>query len=278
MRSSGVQVTTPGPTIGAPLMKMSINTANLEDKFGERPVNHNRKGSGVNWKHVVYLVVVMGIGSGLLDVIINAGLTALLYYGAHPLPLWGWPDTFGGDILVTGVITGILTWLIAGNLSMRDMRIGVPILGKLTPLHVYSDRFRRQTLYNRFLKLEDLIRLPGKGNWKAHLKKFPPLVLRGIPFTIFVFVFLALPALGVAYGIQSAHGHSWRWTWEKVVVFKGIYGGIMGLIATPIIAILAMCCYEEGALDNDTIESSQPVEMGTSSAGMVEFVEEEEEA
>lgn len=81
MRSSNVIVQTPGPTIGAPLMKMSINTTNLEDKFGEEPVSR-RRGPGVNWKHVVYLVVMMCIGSGLLDVIINGGLAALLYHGA----------------------------------------------------------------------------------------------------------------------------------------------------------------------------------------------------
>jgi hypothetical protein len=47
----------------------------------------------------------------------------------------------------------------------RDLRVGVPLLGKMGSLNLYSPEFRQGKFYNYFLRMEDLIRLPGKGNW-----------------------------------------------------------------------------------------------------------------
>jgi hypothetical protein len=50
-------------------------------------------------------------------------------------------------------------------LVCRDLRVGVPLLGKMGSLNLYSPEFRQGKFYNYFLRMEDLIRLPGKGNW-----------------------------------------------------------------------------------------------------------------
>lgn len=46
--------------------------------------------------------------------------------------------------------------------------MGVPLLGKMGSLGIYSPEFRESKFYNYFLRMEDCIRLPGKGNWYHH--------------------------------------------------------------------------------------------------------------
>lgn len=208
-------------------MKRSVDASSepllpLDDRLGPRGRrHHDGRGMGLTWKHTVYLVIMMMIGAALLDAIINGGLAALMYHdkvsigarflgddemeglifkGSAPLflsfPLgvqgyirmWEWPTTLGADIIITVLLTGILTWIIASNLVMRypgpgrfflllltalvavmrahrDMRVGVPLLGKMGSLGIYSPEFRKGKFYNCFLRTEDCIRLPGKGRW-----------------------------------------------------------------------------------------------------------------
>jgi hypothetical protein len=204
---------------------------------------HHKSGMGFTWKHILYLIVMMTIGAALLDAIINGGLAALMYHDQGNIRVWEWPNTLGGDIMVTTLLTGILTWIIASNLVMRDLRVGVPLLGKMGSLNLYSPEFRQGKFYNYFLRMEDLIRLPGKGNWKKHFVKFILLVLRGIPFTLIWFVVFAPATLAVMMALEYGAGIN-LW-WPSAVVFKAIWGGGMGLFVTPAVGVLAMASFED---------------------------------
>jgi hypothetical protein len=208
---------------------------------------------GFTWKHILYLIVMMTIGAALLDAIINGGLAALMYHDQGNIRVWEWPNTLGGDIIITTLLTGILTWLIASNLVMRDLRVGVPLLGKMGSLNLYSPEFRRGKFYNYFLRMEDLIRLPGKGNWKKHFVKFVLLVLRGIPFTLIWFVIFAPATLAVMMALE--YGADINLWWPSAVVFKAIWGGGMGLFVTPAVGVLAMASYEDN--EAEAINSSR---------------------
>jgi hypothetical protein len=213
----------------------------------------HRSGMGFTWKHILYLIVMMTIGAALLDAIINGGLAALMYHDQGNIRVWEWPNTLGGDIIITTLLTGILTWLIASNLVMRDLRVGVPLLGKMGSLNLYSPEFRRGKFYNYFLRMEDLIRLPGKGNWKKHFVKFVLLVLRGIPFTLIWFVIFAPATLAVMMALE--YGADINLWWPSAVVFKAIWGGGMGLFVTPAVGVLAMASYEDN--EAEAINSSR---------------------
>jgi len=219
---------------------------------------------GLTWKHVVYLIVMMMIGAALLDAIINGGLAAIMYHGQHQIKVWDWPNTLGGDIIITTLLTGILTWIIASNLVMRDLRVGVPLLGKMGSLGIYSPEFRRGRFYNWFLRTEDLIRLPGKGNWKKHFLKFLGLILRGIPFTIIWFIVFAPATLGVMMALEyGAHIRLW---WVSAVVFKAIWGAGMGFFITPVVGLMAMASYEDNSPEplksSDSSSSTEDSENG----------------
>lgn len=222
---------------------------------------------GFTWKHILYLIIMMTIGAALLDAIINGGLAALMYHDQGNIRVWEWPNTLGGDIIITTLLTGLLTWIIASNLVMRDLRVGVPLLGKMGSLNIYSPEFRRGKFYNYFLRMEDLIRLPGKGNVKKHFVKFILLVLRGIPFTLIWFIIFAPATLAVMMALE--YGANINLWWPSAVVFKAIWGGGMGFFITPVVGVLAMASYEDPAKDGDSSSSSgtdQDSETGLKSA------------
>jgi len=212
---------------------------------------------GFTWKHILYLIVMMTIGAALLDAIINGGLAALMYHDQGNIRMWEWPNTLGADIIITTLLTGILTWIIASNLVMRDLRVGVPLLGKLGSLGIYSPEFRRGWFYNYFLKMEDLIRLPGKGNWKKYFLNFFFLILRGIPFTIIWFIIFAPATLAVMMALEYGAGIN-LW-WPSAVVFKAIWGGGLGFFITPVVGVLAMASFEDGPkqVDSDVTDDSE---------------------
>jgi hypothetical protein len=140
---------------------------------------------------------------------------------------------------------------------MRDLRVGVPLLGKLGSLGIYSPEFRRGWFYNYFLKMEDLIRLPGKGNWKKHFLNFFFLILRGIPFTIIWFIIFAPATLAVMMALEYGAGIN-LW-WPSAVVFKAIWGGGLGFFITPVVGVLAMASFEDGPkqVDSDVTDDSE---------------------
>lgn len=213
---------------------------------------------GFTWKHALYLIIMMMIGAALLDAIINGGLAALMYHDKGNIRMWEWPTTLGADIIITTLLTGILTWIIASNLVMRDLRVGVPLLGKLGSLGIYSPEFRRGWLYNYFLRTEDLIRLPGKGNWKKHFLNFFFLILRGIPFTIIWFIVFAPATLAVMMALEYGAGIN-LW-WPSAVVFKAIWGGGLGFFITPVVGLMAMASFEDNGpkqVDSDITDDSR---------------------
>jgi len=221
---------------------------------------HRRHSSGMGftWKHILYLVIMMMFGAALLDAIINGGLAALMYHDQGYIRMWEWPTTLGADIIITTLLTGLLTWIIASNLVMRDLRVGVPLLGKMGSLGIYSPEFREGKFYNYFLRMEDCIRLPGKGNWKKHFLKFFCVVLRGIPFTIICFIIFGPATLGVMMGLEYGAGIN-LW-WPAATVFKAIWGGALGFLITPVVGILAMASYDDNEpkpIDSDVTDDSE---------------------
>ncbi len=53
------------------------------------------------------------------DNLISIQFAVFLHTKQGNIRVWEWPNTLGGDIMVTTLLTGILTWIIASNLVMR---------------------------------------------------------------------------------------------------------------------------------------------------------------
>jgi hypothetical protein len=57
--------------------------------------------------------------SNAVDNLISIQIAVFFHTKQGNIRVWEWPNTLGGDIMVTTLLTGILTWIIASNLVMR---------------------------------------------------------------------------------------------------------------------------------------------------------------
>ncbi len=109
-------------------------------------------------------------------------------------------------------------------LVCRDLRVGVPLLGKMGSLNLYSPEFRQGKFYNYFLRMEDLIRLPGKGNWydlndganRTYRHNFPDTPVRAVCPSPLLAPLRVHSCVGGTLGFFSACRGTWpRWTCTK---------------------------------------------------------------
>eukprot|EP01135_Chromosphaera_perkinsii_P012447 Nk52_evm58s2657 gene=Nk52_evmTU58s2657 len=177
-------------------------------------------------KHILYLTIFQGLGSFVLAGAINGVIAYFMYDGKTDIPLWKFPEVFCGDIIVTALIEGILTWLIAGSLVLTDIRTG-----KITSLVKESQRGKKYVMTHRNL-------LSRPGSFSAWARLFIFNLVRSLIFTAAIVVVFALPMVIVlsavieSTDIKLAH---WGAVW-----IKALYGGIMDLICCPIVAYCAL--------------------------------------
>ncbi|KAF9437580.1 hypothetical protein BGZ76_000177 [Entomortierella beljakovae] len=73
----------------------------------------------VTTRHILYLVLMQGLGSMILDGLINFGIATAMYKTSNkPVHLWSFPNTLAGDATVTVIVQQALTWIL-GRLSVQ---------------------------------------------------------------------------------------------------------------------------------------------------------------
>ena len=150
-------------------------------------------------------VLEQGIGSGVINVLINAAIAWLLFRPLPSVPLWGL-QSIAGDTLGTCFVLPFATCLIVTRLTHREVRRG----------RFPSPDWRRASR-------PALARLPGAtASRAAFLAMFCTLVVAPLALG-------ALAALGIAeLGLAS------------FVAFKALFAGALAGAVTPLIVLAAL--------------------------------------
>ncbi|CAI7875628.1 unnamed protein product [Closterium sp. NIES-53] len=121
--------------VGAGGLGVALVTSRLESQRAATVENLRRPDrppillfSGSTWSQlsrsqIIYLLVVQGVGSAILDAGANFGIATAMYRGSpDPVRVWELPNSLAGDAIVTIMIQGTLTWVIAGLLTRLDVK------------------------------------------------------------------------------------------------------------------------------------------------------------
>jgi len=195
------------------------------------------------WLYLILNTFVSSLISGAID----AGLTAAIY---HPdiykdVRVFEWSNTLAGNILLTTIIQGTLTWFLCHTLIRNGQRAKVLGIGHF-PRPACCD----STIPMIFFQSEDLLRCPPKKgcNWPgigglflSILKSF----CRGLLFGFTMVWLIGWPVTLIMYGIGTTSiDGSYDYWW--LIVFMGVYGFCYGVvIAIPITVIALMSPKED---------------------------------
>jgi hypothetical protein len=149
-------------------------------------------------RHRTYLTIEQGIGSGVFNVLLNAGIAWLVFRGMTTVPLLG-EQSIAGDTIGTTLLLPLLTSVIAGRIVRGHVR-----RGHVPPL-AWS---------------------PGVGRWMPR-----SLALRGTLLGVACVLAVGLPTVR-ALGVAGVTGMS-LWGF---VAFKALFAGVLATVVTPLIA------------------------------------------
>ncbi|CAI5465091.1 unnamed protein product [Closterium sp. Yama58-4] len=114
-----------GMHIVAQAASMSPEPASCSTEPDRPPILHFSRStwSQLSRSQLIYLLVVQGVGSAILDAGANFGIATAMYRGSpDPVRVWELPNSLAGDAIVTIMIQGTLTWVIAGLLTRLDVK------------------------------------------------------------------------------------------------------------------------------------------------------------
>jgi len=171
-------------------------------------------------------LICTGISAGA-----NIGLAYVLYNRKEAeTAMFAWPSTIAGDVAVTSIVGSIITWLIGTQLTLFD-------LSKTTPLNITGTDGMSKAVLPSFLHPL------AEASYQSIPDKDIPSTLRNLVFVVFVGALLGVilvPTLGVIfillghYVVVTEDG----WSMRELMLYKGIFGGIMGLLLQPLIVLL----------------------------------------
>lgn len=155
--------------------------------------------------HYRYLLLEQGAGGFLVNVAINAAIAWVVFHSLGSVPLWG-VTSIALDTVATCFLLPFMTCVIVTRLALREIRRG----------RFDAPNWRRASS-------PTLRRLPASTEGRA-------VFLGGIcvailaPLTIWALVLAGVDAL----------------SFQRFLVFKSLFAGILGGALTPIIALAAL--------------------------------------
>ncbi|ORY61690.1 uncharacterized protein BCR38DRAFT_347229 [Pseudomassariella vexata] len=184
-----------------------------------------------------YIFIIDGIGAAILSGAINFGIAYLMYIYSlekdEPVNLFQFPNTLAGDAALTIILQCIITWLIELLLVNGDLKEG-----RVQPIGVVTEPRSRWLRWYLFLDIKQDDERSGVADWSRF---FISQVLRAFLLSIPSFVLLWGPSVGIMTAFGNRDGGDWTYhnaanQWVPVV-FKGVLGGVLGFITTPIITV-----------------------------------------
>jgi hypothetical protein len=154
-------------------------------------------------QHRRYLLLDQGIGAGIVNLLLNAGIAWLLFRGMEVVPLWG-QQSIAGDTIGTAFVLPFLSTLIASAVVRSQVRSGYVSAVALSATSA-------------------LRRLPQGLAGRGAVLGLIAVILTGLPTAA------ALDAAGVG---EMAFG--------QFVTFKAVFAAVLGALVTPIIARAAL--------------------------------------
>jgi len=153
--------------------------------------------------HRRYLLLEQGIGAGVVNLAINAGIAWAMFRGMTTVPMWG-QQSIAGDTIGTTFMLPFLTTLIASRVVRGHVRSGrIPALG-------WGESRLGRTL-------------PRRPSLRGALLGLACVVAVGLPATHL------LATAGVS-----------EMTFGGFVTFKAIFAAVLGALVTPFIARAAL--------------------------------------
>ncbi|RMJ08864.1 hypothetical protein BHE90_000660 [Fusarium euwallaceae] len=184
-----------------------------------------------------YLFFLDGIGAMILSGGVNFALAYVMYTTQdttkNPIRLFQLPNTLAGDAAVTIIIQCILTWFVEMGLVSYDLsnRSVQPIGFIPEP----SAPLLRWLFYLPPSKSEET---PEEDEPKSKiglvLSSIVQQALRGFMLAVLGFLLLWGPSIGIltVFGVRSGGDFLYQDRWVPQA-FKGILGGVLGLLTTP---------------------------------------------
>lgn len=185
-----------------------------------------------------YLFFLDGIGAMILSGGVNFALAYVMYTTQdttkNPIRLFQLPNTLAGDAAVTIIIQCILTWFVEMGLVSYDLsnRSVQPIGFIPEP----SSPWLRSLFYLTSPPSEskDIPEDEPKSKIGSVLSSIVQQALRGFMLAVLGFLLLWGPSIGLltVFGVRSGGDYLYQDRWVPQA-FKGILGGVLGLLTTP---------------------------------------------
>ncbi|KAH7152880.1 hypothetical protein EDB81DRAFT_789918 [Dactylonectria macrodidyma] len=195
-----------------------------------------------------YIFILSGIGGMIVSGGINFGLAYAMYTTQNtvenPIYLFQLPNTLAGDGAVTIIIQCIMTWFIEKGLVALDLsRRGIQPIGFIPmPTHPLLRWlfWLPQLGYDKAAEAETLYEPQGKAaasGFAGTIVSVLQEATRGFLIAIASFFLLWPASVGILIAVGEDVGgdfmYSDRWIPQ---IFKGILGGVLGLLTTPLMA------------------------------------------
>ncbi len=155
--------------------------------------------------HRRFLIVEQGLGSAVLNFLLNAAIAWVMFRSLETVPLWG-QQSIAGDTIGTAFLLPFFTCLIVTRVVQKQMRAG-----RLAPLD-----WRRAAH-------PTLGRLP-RGT-----------LARAVVLGLATLVVAAPPSLGLLGWVGLDHMSFWGF-----VAFKAGFAALLAALLTPLIALCAL--------------------------------------
>ncbi|KAF4709686.1 hypothetical protein FOZ63_000194 [Perkinsus olseni] len=172
----------------------------------------------LSWR--LYLLITLLITT-VISGTVNALLALAMYSErkATATRVWSFPNTLGGDLIITAIVTCIVTWVISPSLAMRDLVIGSPIRIKPSSFPKFPMSMPRWFTH-RPLFVSDPHDRVSRGVALLHQLRAGFVV--GLAFA----VFLAVP-ISIVLGVAEARaGGGAVWHRKTLVWVKALFGGL----------------------------------------------------
>ncbi len=152
--------------------------------------------------HKRFLLLEEGVGSVVVNLLINSVIAFLMFRGAESVPLWG-QQSIAGDTIGTTFFLPLFTCLIVTPLARRQVRAGrlEPLAGAPLGLHW----------------------VPERAFW------------RGVVLGVISAAVVAPPAVTTLAVLGVTQQSFWGF-----VVFKAVFAAAFGAVVTPLIAVWAI--------------------------------------
>ena len=157
---------------------------------------------GMSSAHKRFLLLEEGVGSVVVNLVLNGLIAALMFRGTAAVPLWG-QQSIAGDTIGTTFLLPLITCLIVTPLARRQVRAG---------------------------------RVPPVAGAPLALRWMPERAFtRGATLGLITAVAIAPPTIAALAALGVTQQSFWGF-----VAFKAVFAAALGAVVTPLIALWAI--------------------------------------